>query len=306
MVDNARKPPVGFVGLGRMGQRMAARLIDAGYPLTVYNRTAIRAAPLAERGSAVAQTPRALAEAVEVVMLSLTDDAALEQVMEGPDGVLAGLRPGATVVDFSTVSPRTSRAVATKVQARGAAMLDVPVSGSTPQAERGALVALVGGDEALFQRMEPLIAHLSDRRFYLGPNGSGLVMKLVVNSLLAVSIQALAEAIALGEGAGLDRGHLLDVLGQMPVLSPSQQGKLANAQRGAYPVTFAMALMEKDLGLTAELAQEHRVPMPAVAAARQITLAALAQGADDDFSAVIRLMEQLSGVSGQRAERGGR
>src|SRR5206468_2300012 len=142
----------------------------------------------------------------------------------------------------------------------------------------------------------------SDRRFYLGPNGAGLVMKLVVNSLLAVGLQALAEAIALGEGAGLDRTRLLDVLGEMPVLSPSQKSKLTNAQRDDYPVAFALALMEKDLGLAAELAQEHRVPMPAVAAARQISLAALARGGDVDFSAVIRLMEELAGRRGPRTE----
>jgi NAD binding domain of 6-phosphogluconate dehydrogenase len=160
------KPVIGFIGLGLMGTRMAARLLEAGYPLTVYNRTRERTASLAERGAAVARTPQELAGSVDVVMLSVTDDAALDDVMRGPQGVLAGLRPGATVLDLSTVSPRISRELAAEVKSRGGAMLDTPVSGSTPQAEEGTLIILVGGDEDTYRRSEPILAVLGKQRFY--------------------------------------------------------------------------------------------------------------------------------------------
>src|SRR5579872_6163335 len=151
---------IGFIGLGLMGSRMAARLLDAGYPLTVYNRTRERALPLAERGAEIAGSPQELAAKVDVVMLSLADDAALDEVMRGPRGVLAGLRSGATVADLSTVSPRHSQAIAREVKARGGAMLDTPVSGSTPQVEQGALNILIGGDEDVFRRVEAILAVL--------------------------------------------------------------------------------------------------------------------------------------------------
>jgi NAD binding domain of 6-phosphogluconate dehydrogenase len=165
------KPVIGFIGLGLMETRMAARLLEAGYPLTVYNRTRERTASLAERGAAVARTPQELAGSVDVVMLSVTDDAALDDaalddVMRGPQGVLAGLRPGATVLDLSTVSPRISRELAAEVKSRGCAMLDTRDSGSTLQAEEGTLIILVGGDEDTYRRSEPILAVLGKQRFY--------------------------------------------------------------------------------------------------------------------------------------------
>lgn len=295
---SATMPAIGFIGLGLMGGRMAARLLEAGYSLTVYNRTRERALALAERGAAVASTPQELASMVDVVMLSLADDAALDEVMRGPHGVLVGLRPSGTVIDLSTVSPRHSRALALEVQARGGAMLDTPVSGSTPQAEQGTLNILVGGDEEAYRRSEPILAALGKQRFYLGPNGMGLVMKLTINAMLGLGVQALAEAIALGQAAGLEKYRLLDVLGQMSVVSPAQRSKLENARSGSYPPTFPLQHMDKDYGLIAELAMQAHVPLPATAAAHQMTKAAWALAGEQDFSAVIRLMEQLAGLPG--------
>jgi 3-hydroxyisobutyrate dehydrogenase-like beta-hydroxyacid dehydrogenase len=289
-------PPIGFIGLGLMGSRMAVRLLEAGYPLTVHNRTRERTLPLAERGASVAPSPHELARTVDVVMLSLADDAALDEVMRGPQGILAGLQPDATVIDLSTVSPRISRATALEVKARGGAMLDTPVSGSTPQAEQGALNILAGGDEEVYRRSEPILAVLGEHRFYLGPNGMGLVMKLTINAMLGLGVQALAEAIALGEGAGLERDRLLDVLGQMTVVSPSQKSKLDNARSGTYPPTFPVQHMNKDYGLIAELATQANVPLPATTAAHQMTKAARLQAPDEDFAVVIRLMERLAGL----------
>jgi 3-hydroxyisobutyrate dehydrogenase-like beta-hydroxyacid dehydrogenase len=289
-------PAIGFIGLGLMGSRMASRFLEAGYPLTVYNRTPERSLPLAERGATVAGTPQELAGTVVVVMLSLADNAALDEVMRGPQGVLAGLRPGTTVIDLSTVSPRTSRAIALEVAARGGAMLDAPVSGSTPQVEQGTLNILAGGDEDTYRRSEPILAVLGQQRFYLGSNGMGLVMKLTINALLGLGVQALAEAISLGQAGGLEKNRLLDVLGQMSVVSPAQKAKLENARRESYPPTFPLQHMDKDFGLIAELAMEAHVPLPATAAAHQMTKAAHARGREEDFSTVIRLMEQLAGL----------
>lgn len=287
---------IGFLGLGLMGSRMAGRLLEAGYPLTGYNRTRERTQPLAGRGARVANTPQELARMADVVLLSLADDAALDATMRGPQGVLAGLRAGATVIDLSTVSPRISRTLALDVKARGGSMLDAPVSGSTPQAEQGALNLLVGGDEDTYRQCRPILQALGQQSFYLGPNGMGLVMKLVVNAMLGLSVQALAEAIALGEGAGLEKDRLLDVLGQMAVVSPSQKSKLENARNDAYPPTFPLQHMDKDFGLIGELAAQADVPLPATTAAHQMSKAAHGQGLEGDFSVVIRLMRQLAGL----------
>jgi len=292
---NTRTPTIGFIGLGLMGSRMASRLLDAGYPLTVYNRTREKAQPLARRGAQVAGTPMEAARAADVVMLSVTDDSALEEVMRGPDGVLAGAHDGVTVIDLSSVSPRVSRILAQEVKEKGGSMLDAPVSGSTPQAEQGALNILVGGDEDTYVRSQPILGLLGEQ-FYLGPNGMGLVMKLVVNTLLGVGVQALAEALALGEGAGLERDRCLEVLGQMAVVSPAQKSKLENFGNDSYPASFPLQHMDKDYALIAELATQRHVAMPATAAAHQMAKAARAQGLEEDFSVVIRVMERLAGI----------
>ncbi|HEX6511428.1 MAG TPA: NAD(P)-dependent oxidoreductase [Chloroflexota bacterium] len=294
-MNTERKPAIGFIGLGHMGSRMAARLLDSGYALTVYNRTPLAAKPLVERGASASCSPLAVAKTSAVVLLSVADDAALENVMRGPRGVLAGLHEGAIVIDCSTVSPRVSRGIAQEVAARACAMLDAPVSGSTPQAEQGSLNILVGGDEYVYRRCRPIFDALGTS-YHLGPNGTGLVMKLVVNSLLGLGVQALAEAITLGQAAGLETNQFLEVLGRMAVISPAQLSKIENARTGHYPAAFPLQHMNKDYGLIAELATAAHVPMPAMAAARQMSLAAHAQGMGEDFSAVIHLMQQLAGL----------
>ena len=291
---------VGFIGLGAMGSRMAGRLLAAHHDVVVYNRTPERVQGLRERGATVAATPRALAAQVDVVCSSVANDAALEQVMFGPDGALAGTRPGAVVIELSTVNPRTARHLHEAARSSGAAVLDAPVSGSTVQAEQGQLVIFVGGAAELYQQCQPLLAVLGSKTFYLGPAGSGATMKLCVNVLLGLGIQALAEAIALGAKAGLERQRFLAVLGETAVVSPSQKAKLENARTDAYPATFALRLMVKDFGLIAETARDLSVPMPATAAAMQVAAAEharqVAAQSDEDFSVVIRAMARLAGV----------
>src|SRR2546428_2574490 len=213
---------LGFIGLGAMGSRMARRLLAAGYDLTVFNRTLERARALEQRGATVASTPAAVARSADIVLMSVADDAAAEAMMEGADGALSAARPGTIVIDTSTVSPGLSRRLAQAALDKRAVVLDAPVSGSTPQAEEGQLVIFVGGEHAAYERCRPILAVLGRESFYLGPAGSGSTMKLCVNALLGLGVQALAEAIALGLKAGLERDRFLDVLGSTVVLSASQ------------------------------------------------------------------------------------
>src|SRR5437762_7813349 len=291
---------LGFIGLGAMGSRMAGRLLAAHHDVVVYNRTPERTRPLEQRGAKVAATAQQLAAGVEMVFSSVANDAALEQVMFGPDGALAGARAGTIVIEMSTVNPRTSRRLHEAARSNGVAVLDAPVSGSTVQAEQGQLVIFVGGEEDVYQKCQPVLAVLGGKTFYLGPSGAGATMKLCVNTLLGLGVQALAEAIALGEKAGLPRERFLQIQSETAVVSPSQKSKLENARNDAYPAAFPLRLMFKDFGLILATAMELSVPMPATAAAVQVAAAEharqLAAHSDEDFSAVVRAMEQLAGV----------
>jgi 3-hydroxyisobutyrate dehydrogenase len=283
---------LGFIGMGHMGSHMAVRLLAAGYPVTVYDRSKEKSQTIA--GARVAESPRDLAAHSEVVLISVTDDAAVEQVMFGPDGALAGLHEGSRIIDLSTVSPRASRRLYEAARERGAAMIDAAVSGSVPQVEQGSLVIFVGGDQATYELCRPILQILGQHIFYMGSSGMGTTMKLVVNTLLGLGMQSLAEAIALGEKAGLERGTLLEVLEQTAVMSPSQKSKLANVKSDQYPTQFALSLMHKDLGLVMRQAADISVSMPATAAAEQMYTAAMAKGKDEDFSVVIRFMQELA------------
>jgi 3-hydroxyisobutyrate dehydrogenase len=290
-------PSVGFIGMGHMGSGMARRLLDAGYPLTVFDRTPAHTAPLTQRGASVAQSPAELAARSEVVMLCVTDDAAQEQVTLGPDGALAGVRTGAPIIDLSTVSPGASRRLAQAAHEHGGTVLDAAVSGSVPQVEQGSLVIFVGGEPEAFERCRPLLEVLGKSIFHMGPSGSGTTMKLVANTLLGLGMQALAEAIALGERTGLEKSLLLDVLEQTAVLTPGQKAKLANVEREEYPTQFALSLIHKDLRLVLDEAYAASVPMPSTAAAQQMYTAAIAKGLEADFSVMIHFMEELAGVA---------
>ena len=287
---------LGFIGLGWMGSRMATRLVKAGHEVAVYDRTGDKARALGTLGARVLSTPGELAGEADVVFTMLADDAAVEQVLLGPDGLMAALGPGTTIVELSSVHPDTSRRVATAGRVRNVAVLDAPVSGSTPQAEDGSLVMFVGGEREDYQRCKPMLDILAGQIFYMGSHGAGATMKLVVNGLLGTGMQALAEALALGQRAGLDKAALLDVLEQTTVLAPGAKHKLQNARSETYPVQFALRLMWKDFGNVLRLAQQRAVPMPATAAAQQSFAIEQAKGMEEDFSAVIATMEELAGV----------
>ena len=295
-----KKPNIGFIGLGHMGAHMAMRLLDAGYNLTVYDRTREKTQPFKERGAAVAQTPRDVAAGSEVTMSAVTDDAALDEVMFGREGALSVARIGAVYIDLSTVSPMESRKVYDTAREQRAEMIDAAVSGSVPQVESGDLVIFVGGDQPTYEKCLPILDVLGHKVFYMGASGMGTTMKLVVNTLLGLGMQALAEAFSLGEKAGLDKKQLIDVLGQTSALAPAVRIKLENVQQENYPVNFALDLMYKDFNLILRQAHTLSVPMPSTSAAHQMFAAANAENIRADFSAIVKFMEMLSGLSARQ------
>jgi 3-hydroxyisobutyrate dehydrogenase-like beta-hydroxyacid dehydrogenase len=301
MAHNDRRsgPLLGFIGLGAMGGRMARRLLAAGYELTVYDRNHDRARALESDGAKFASTPKQVAASVDVMLSSLTDDVAVQEVMFGPEGALSGARTATIFIEMSTVSAQTSLRLHEAAGTRAVDVLDAPVSGSTPQAEEGQLVILVGGKEHVYRKCLAMLTVLGKQSFYMGPAGSGTATKLCLNTLLGVGIQALAEAIALGLRSGLDHGRLLHMLGETMVLSPSQKSKLEHAKTGEYPATFPLRLMYKDFGLIAQRALELAVAMPSTAAAAQVCAVEHARNeaqGDEDFSAVIRTAQQMAGL----------
>ncbi len=295
--NTSEKPRIGLLGLGRMGSLMVERLMEHGYTLAVYDRTKEKTQEVAQKGATVVDAPHDLGSHADVIITMVTDNHALDTVMYSSDGILAGVKQQhTTLIDMSTVSPEASRKLFKEAKERGVAMIDAPVSGSTPQVKEGSLMFFVGGEEATYQQCKPILDTLGKTSFYMGESGNGTTMKMVVNTMLGLGLQAVAESIALGEKAGLDKKQLLDVLGQTSVIAPAYKAKLTNAEREEYPVTFGLATMRKDFSLVMRLATELSVSMPATAVAEQMYAAALAQGHDEDYSVMIQFMEKMSGI----------
>jgi 3-hydroxyisobutyrate dehydrogenase len=283
---------LGFVGVGYIGRPIARRLLESGFKLTAYDRDQSEAEELIQYGGKVAQSVSELSSGCDVVLSCLPSDEAVLDIYRGLDGVFASARRGLRVIDLSTVYPETSQELARQGSARGVEVLDVTISGSTPAAENGLLMLFGGGNKECFDSAESIFRVIAKKYFYLGPSGSGATMKLVVNTLLGIGMQAIAEAIALGEKAGLDRNRLLDVLSQTAVVAPAHVGKLQRAMKSDYSPQFPIRLMNKDFGLILELAATVGARMPAAGAAFEINARQSDEGAEQDFSAVILQMEK--------------
>ncbi|MGA8619196.1 MAG: NAD(P)-dependent oxidoreductase [Candidatus Sulfotelmatobacter sp.] len=292
---------VGFIGLGNMGSLMARRLLDHGYHLELYDRDPAKAEALAANGGLVAKNILELAHGVDVLLSCLTNDEAVLSVYAGVEGFFAGARAGTVVLEMSTISPESSRELHKLGAKSGIEVMDVAISGSTPAAENGILTLLAGGNRELFRAAKPIFELLAKQYFLLGGPGSGTAMKLVVNTLLGVGMQAIAEAVVLGEKAGLDRKQLLDVLSQTAVIAPAHMGKLAKIAIHDYTPQFPLRLMNKDFTLILKAAAEARIPMPATEAAFHVNSEELAGGEEEDFSAVLRRMEEGAGIAADRS-----
>jgi 3-hydroxyisobutyrate dehydrogenase len=288
---------VGFIGLGNMGSRIVQRLLDHGYQLSVYDLDPAKAKPFATRGCKVGRNIAELARTVDVVLSCLTNDEAVRNAYTGPDGVFAGARPGSTVLEMSTISPGSSRELHRVGARNGVDVLDVAISGSTPAADEGNLTLLAGGNPELFRAAEPIFRTIAKQYFLLGGPGSGTAMKLVVNTLLGIGMQAIAEAVVLGEKAGLDRTRLLEVLSHTALIAPAHMGKLARIDRNDYSPQFPLRLMNKDFQLILKAAAQERIPMPVTEAAFRVNADELSGGDEEDFSAVVRRMERVAGIA---------
>jgi 3-hydroxyisobutyrate dehydrogenase-like beta-hydroxyacid dehydrogenase len=257
---------IGFTGLGSMGAPIAGRLLD-GNQVYGTNRTQAKAEPLIERGLIWRDTPREVAAAADIVFSMVTDDAALTAITSGPDGILAGLRPGTVYVDMSTVSPRISRELAGRVQAAGAAMLDAPVSGSVPAAQSGTLSIMVGGTEEAFKKSEPLLRTLGSTVTYVGSNGQGLLLKLAINISLAAQMLAFSEGLLLAERGGIDPELAANAMAASPIGSPMLKARVPLVLDLPEQPWFDMRLMHKDIRLALEAGREPGIPLPTASAA---------------------------------------
>jgi 3-hydroxyisobutyrate dehydrogenase-like beta-hydroxyacid dehydrogenase len=283
---------LGFVGIGYMGRPIAQRLLKAGFRLTAYDRHRTKAEELIQYGGTVAENVAELSSNCDVVLSCLASDEAVLNIYKGADGAFANAHRGSLVIDLSTVSPQISQELSRLGSEHGVGVLDVTISGSTPAAEQGALTLFGGGDQGCFAAADSIFRAIARKYFYLGPSGSGATMKLVVNSLLGIGMQAVAEAVALGEKAGLDRNRLLEVLAETAVVAPAHLGKLEKAMKSDYNPQFPLRLMNKDFGLILNLAAAVGAQMPATRAAFEVNAAQSVEGQEQDFSAVILEMEK--------------
>jgi 3-hydroxyisobutyrate dehydrogenase-like beta-hydroxyacid dehydrogenase len=298
---------LGFVGLGVMGSLMAQRLLEKGHSLTGYNRTRSKAQPLIDRGMKFAETPRAVAQAADVIFSSVANSAALTSIVEGPDGILAGLSRGKLYVDMSTVGVATSRAIAAKVKEKGADMLDAPVSGSVATLKVGRMSLIVAGKRESFDRIKPLLEDFSDQPAaggqgpkvtYVGENGLALVMKIATNSNLAVQMLAFSEAVLLAEKSGIPRQTAVDVLTHSAIASPMVQYRGPFVLKLPETAWFDVNMMQKDMLLALELGRQVDVPLPTAAAANEMLTSARAIGlVHEDFAVMFDALAKMSGVS---------
>jgi 3-hydroxyisobutyrate dehydrogenase-like beta-hydroxyacid dehydrogenase len=296
--DPARKrgpgSKVGFIGLGLMGRPMGLNLLKAGYSLTVWNRTASRGESLVAAGAKLAKSPQEVAAASEVLITIVSDPPALEEVLwgggaSGSGGALAALKPGSLYIDSSTVSPVLARKVAAACAERQVAFLDAPVTGGTWGAEKGELVFMVGGDAQVVKEAEPVFSVLGKRWFHLGPNGAGQTIKVAMNLILALEVDALAEALALVTAAGLQGEKLVQVLQSSMGRAGVLDVKAPLLLKGEYPPSFPLRLMHKDVGLALDLAKEVGVTLPAGAAAYANYSAVNSAAKEDlDYAAVMK------------------
>jgi 3-hydroxyisobutyrate dehydrogenase-like beta-hydroxyacid dehydrogenase len=283
------------LGTGRMGSAMAERLATQGVKVVLFNRTPDRATALADKiGASVATTPAEAASRADVVITMVADDAAVHDQFDGPDGIAAGIRAGSVAVDMSTVLPDTIRAVAPAVRARGAGILDGPVSGSVSSARAGELTIMVGGEADDLERARPILECLARRLFHLGPLGTGAVMKLAVNTLIFGLNGAVAEGLVLAERNGIDRTLAYEVLASSAAGAPMVGYKRANfVEPDTTPVAFSLALADKDLRLIRELAETSDTSMPqATVNLDTIQAAERSMGEHLDFSMVASHLRQ--------------
>jgi 3-hydroxyisobutyrate dehydrogenase-like beta-hydroxyacid dehydrogenase len=288
---------LGFVGLGVMGSQMVNRLLEKGHTVTGYNRTRAKAQWLIDKGMKWADSPRAVADASDITFAMVTNAAAIAAVTDGPDGIIAGLGAGKYFIDMSTVSPEVSRVTAAKVRAKGADMVDAPVSGSVITLQEGKLSVMVGGCKDTFERVKPLLLDIGPKVTHVGANGLALAMKIAVNLSLAVQMMAFSEGVLLAEKSGIRREVAVDVLTHSAVASPMIQYRGPFILQQPEEAWFDCNMMQKDMLLAMELGRQLNVPVPTTAVSNEFLTAARGMGWEKkDFAVVFDVLARMSGV----------
>ncbi len=288
---------IGFIGLGIMGQPMALNLIKAGHKLAVYNRTAGKTAALEAAGARVATSPADAARDAEVVMMIVSDPPAVEAVVTGTGGILESVRPGTLVIDSSTISPVVSRKMACLVAGKGATWLDAPVTGSKHGAEKGELTFMIGGDREAFDRALPTLQVLGKKHIYCGSHGLGLSAKLAQNTIQATVLEVFCEGFVLATKAGVRPETMMEIIQSSLARGALTDFKAPFIFKGDFTPYFPLKLMHKDLELAAEAGYAQGVPMPTLAAVKEVYMAAKAQGKGElDYAAIVTFLEELAGV----------
>jgi 3-hydroxyisobutyrate dehydrogenase-like beta-hydroxyacid dehydrogenase len=288
---------LGFIGLGVMGGNMVARLLEKGHSVTGYNRTPSKAKWLVDRGMRLADSPRAVAESVDVAFSMVTNGAALAAISDGPDGLLAGLSAGKFYVDMSTVNPEGSRRLAEKVRERGADMIDAPVSGSVITLQQGKLSVMVGGRKDTFEKLKPLLLDIGPKVTHVGDNGVALSMKIAINLQLAVQMMGFCEGVLLAEKSGISREVAVDVMVHSAIASPMIVYRGPFVLQQPEEAWFDVNLMQKDMLLAIDMGRKLNVPVPTTAVSNEFLTAARGMGWEkQDFAVIFDVLARMSGV----------
>ena len=282
------QPPLALLGLGTMGARMSERLLAAGFPLTVYNRSLDKAAPLAALGARVAATPREAAQGADIVIGMVTDDRVSRSVWLGEDGALSGTHPGAIVVESSTLTVGWVKELAAAAEARGCEFVDAPVTGSKLQAAAGELNFLVGGSVDALERIRPVLSVMARSITHLGPTGSGALVKLINNFVCGAQLASFAEAMAIIERTGLDRGKTVEILLGGAPGSPLVKLTAGRMMTPDFTPNFQLHLLAKDLGYAIHEARERSIDLTTAKTALALFQNAVAEGdGEKDMAAVV-------------------
>jgi 3-hydroxyisobutyrate dehydrogenase-like beta-hydroxyacid dehydrogenase len=277
---------IGFIGLGLMGSRLTRRLHAAGWNIRVWNRSSQPATQLKKEGIVTAQSLASLVAGSDVILSSLANDEAVRSVYLDNGGVLSQAEPGTIILEMSTISPDLSRCLHGEANTRGLNFLDVAISGSTPAVEAGTITLLAGGDKKTFEQCGPIFESIAKQWFLIGPGSSGVQMKLVVNLLLGIDMQAIAEAVSLGEHLQIDRNVLLDVLSKTAVVAPAMAGKFRKIKKNDYSPEFPLRLMSKDMDLVMDAARKSGAELPAASATQSVLASNVSSSGDLDLSAI--------------------
>jgi 3-hydroxyisobutyrate dehydrogenase-like beta-hydroxyacid dehydrogenase len=281
-----RNARVGFIGLGLMGSRLTRRLHAEGWPVQAWNRSPEPAEKVSKWGMRIAPSIADLVAGSDVILSSLTNDDAVRSVYLNPGGVFSTAKPGTIILEMSTISPELSRQLHQEATGRGINFLDVAISGSTPAVDAGTITLLAGGDNDTFEQCVPIYESIARQWFLIGPGSSGVQMKLVINLLLGLDMQAIAEAVSLGEHLHIDRVTLLDVLSKTAVIAPAMTGKFKKIKDGDYSPEFPLRLMSKDMDLVMKAARTSGADLPAASVADAVLAANLSASGDLDLSAI--------------------